>query len=262
MVTITKEGSGFQVDAWVRRPSIYLDTWALSDFSVDSALGERLLGVLKRNGTLLFSWANVLEISRLTGATAENIRGLLTELAEQWFPIEFNPIKVIERENSPVNSSPCLADGFLRAYIPYIYDGPLALSTLVDLLHHDEVKASAEHNYQVLTTEICDLFRSERDLWPVRPHTNKSLHFQPDKPTAFVYDGLMQLIAKEGFPINAQHVLDFFHATVSLAYGDFVLLDKHWKELARKLALPCDRVRVYSKPQIAQLLRDLDQFCS
>ena len=60
-------------------------------------------------------------------------------------------------------------------------------------------------------------------------------------------------------------LLTFCMPTVPIAYGDFVLLDKHWADLAQKLKLPPDRVKVYSPKHVLRSfwkilngLKDLD----
>ena len=70
----------------------------------------------------------------------------------------------------------------------------------------------------------------------------------------------LRLLQKETFNIDENDALDFLHATVPIAYGDFVLLDKHWADLARKLKFPSDCVKVYSPNRVEQFLEDLEQF--
>ncbi len=60
--------------------------------------------------------------------------------------------------------------------------------------------------------------------------------------------------------MDENDAIDFFHAAVPLAYGDFVLLDKHWADLAGKLKLPLDCVKVYSPKDVEKFLEDLEQF--
>lgn len=84
--------------------------------------------------------------------------------------------------------------------------------------------------------------------------------FDPTHPTQFVFHGLMTLITSENFNFETNDVLDFFHASVALAYCDFVLLDSHWADLARKLKMPGGHTQVYSPKQVDQFLDDFDRF--
>lgn len=133
MITITKDEKGFDVSLVVRPPSIYFDHWALRLFSSNSTLRQRFFAPFKGKGTLLFSWVNVLEVSHNSGRSADDIRHFLTDIGEQWFLIEINPIKAMKNEASPGGNSPCFATGFLEAYYPHIHNGHLSLSTIVDL---------------------------------------------------------------------------------------------------------------------------------
>lgn len=264
MITVIKDGDNYTINTSIRRPTIYLDHWALRDFSSDQPLRNRFLSAFKNRGTLLFSWANIIEVSRNTGSSAEQIRSFLSEIEEQWFPVTMDPYKVIEREKryKPGNNNPSFDIDFIKAYYPYIHDGNLSLSSIVGLTQDDQEKPEPE-SIHALTTEICQLVQCGREQWCIDPQSFCNAFpdflFNPDRAAEFTYNRLMRLMCKESFKFEANDALDFCHATVSLAYGDFVLLDKHWADLARKLKLP-DHVRVYSKCQVYQFLIDLEQF--
>src|SRR5207247_2838252 len=80
MMTITKAGDVLDISSLMTPPAIYLDHWALRCLSTDSLRHDRFLGAFRKSkGTLLFSWANVVEVSINTGASADNTHHLLTE---------------------------------------------------------------------------------------------------------------------------------------------------------------------------------------
>lgn len=265
MITVKKHLDKHTITASVRRPAVYLDHWALRYFSSNSRYCERFLSFFKSQGTLLFSWANVIEVSRNTGLSAEQIRSFLSEIDEQWFPVTIDPVKVIEREkqDKPENNNPSFDIDFIKAYYPYIHYGNLSLSTIVDLTQDDQERPEPE-SIQALTEEIFQLVVSIRDQWRLNQQAVfdafPDFPFDPDRAMQFTYNRLMRLICKEPFQFESNDALDFCHATVSLAYGDFVLLDKRWANLAGKIGLPVDRVRVYTKRQADQFFRNLEQF--
>lgn len=162
MITVKTDGENCSIDALIRRPGIYLDHWAVRDLSSDPVRCQRFHHCLKTKGTLLFSWANALEITSNTGTSAHNIQRLLAGVGEQWFPLEINPIKVIEKERTPRKDSPCFGRGFLEAYYPYIHDEPLSLSMVVDLM--SEVKAAAQVHIQSIKKVICREFERSREV--------------------------------------------------------------------------------------------------
>lgn len=257
MISVKDDDNNCVVDAAIRPPSIYLDHWALRHFSSDSKLRQRFLACLRTKGTLLFSWANALEVSHNTGTSADNIRCFLTDIGEHWFPVEINPIKVIKNEAVPGNSNPCFAASFLEAYYPHIHNGHLSLNTIVDLTQDEEIKFAAQESLGKLKSCIGKLFNRWRSE---KMDGMETFAFSPDRPAQYVFNGVRQLIQKENFKIDTNDPLDFLHAVTPLAYADFVLLDKHWADLAKKLKIPSPRVQVYSFKRVDQFIEDLELF--
>ena len=259
MITVVSNRETHTVDAVPRPPLIYLDHWALRHISDDSSSRERVREVFKKKGTLLFSWANVLEVTANSGASLKAIQSFLNEIGEHWFPVEFNPFEVIRREKSftPGDNNPCFASGFLKAYYPHISDGSLSLSTVCDLTQDSEINSACRQHLENVKEE------TKRTLTCWRSEilkNNGAPHFDPNCPTIYVVEGFRRLLQKETFNIDENDAIDFLHATVPIAYGDFVLLDKHWADLARKLKLPPNRVKVYPPRHIEEFLENLERF--
>jgi hypothetical protein len=257
MITAIKDGEKYGADVSIRPPSIYLDHWALRLFSSDLELRQTFLAYFKTKGTLLFSWANALEVSRNTGLSAGNIRLFLTEIGQQWFPVEINPIKVIRSETVSGNGNPCFAASFLEAYYPHIHNRHLSLSTIVELTQDEEIKSAALESLAKLKSSIGELFTQ----WRLENTDGmETIAFNLDHPGEYVFNRFRQLIQKENFKIDTNDPLDFLHAVVPLAYADFVLLDKHWADLANKLKIPSPGALVYSSKQVDKLMKDLELF--
>ena len=259
MIKVTIHHETHTVDAIPRLPLIYLDHWALRRISDDNFSRKRVRGVFQEKGTLLFSWANVLEVAANSGASLEAIQFFLNEIGEHWFPVEFNPFEVIRREKGFThgNSNPCFALGFLEAYYPHISNGPLSLSTVCDLTQDSTFKPAYRQNMENLEQEILKTFR----FWRSEELENDGIpRFDPNCPTMYVVEGFQRLIQKETFNIDENDAIDFLHATVPIAYADFVLLDRHWADLAGKLKLPSDCVKVYSPKDVEKFLEDLERF--
>ncbi len=260
MIRVTINRETHTVDAIPRPPLIYLDHWALRHISDDSFSRKRVGEVFQKKGTLLFSWTNVLEVAANSGASLNAIQSFLSEIEKHWFPIEFNAFEVIRREKRfrPDNNNPCLASGFLEAYYPHISDRPLSLSTVCDLTQDSAFKPAYRQKMEDMEKEILKTFyfwRSEKLKKGGVPE-----YFDPNRPTIFVVERFRKLLQKETFNIEKNDAIDFLHAAVPIAYGDFVLLDKHWADLARKLKFPSDCVKVYSPNRVEQFLEDLEQF--
>ncbi len=215
--------------------------------------------MFEKKGTLLFSWANVLEVAANSGASLKAIQSFLSETEEHWFPIEWNAFKVIEREKTfmPGDNSPCFASSFLETFYPHISDGPLSLRTVCDLTQDSEINSACRQhleNVKKETRKTLTYWRSEN------LRNNGTPHFDPNCPTMYVVEKFKRLIQKETFNIDENDAIDFLHATVPIVYADFVLLDKHWADLAGKLKLPSDCVKVYSPKDVEKFLEDLERF--
>jgi hypothetical protein len=210
-----------------------------------------------------FLKANSLDILGNTGKSLDEIGQFLHGIGEQWFPIEFNPIKVIEREKLPPSrNSPCFAQSFLENYIPYIYEGPLNLVTLVDLISDNEMRDSLSESLESMKRNLIAHLNGAREHRHSNGRMPSAISYHPHYAATFVYNRLLSLVIRDNFKINGNHVLDLSHAAVSLAYADFVLLDKHWANLAGRLRLPAGSVQVYSQPQIERFLVALDNWKS
>src|SRR5438309_4108143 len=78
-------------------PTVYLDHWALCQFSEEKPLAGRLTAALKaRNGTLALSWLNLAEFTRMTREEqARNAENLLEGILPQVFFIDVDRSVVI-----------------------------------------------------------------------------------------------------------------------------------------------------------------------
>ena len=208
----------------------------------------------------MFSWANVLEVAANSGASLDAIQSLLSEIGEQWCPIEWNAFEVIRREKGfvPGNDDPCFGSGFLEPYYRYTSDRSLSLSTVCDLTQDHEINSVCRQHLECVKEETRKTLIYWRSEDPKSGDTPK--HFDPNCPTVYMVEGFRQLIQKETFNIDENDAIDFLHATVPIAYGDFVLLDKHWADLVKKLKLPLDCVKVYSLRQVEKFLENLERF--
>jgi len=103
-------------------------------FAIDSPRRKRFIEIFKVKGTLLFSWANIVELPHY-----EPIRVLFEGVGEHWFPLEWNPFACMRREiaQMPGGNTPALSETFIHAYYPHIHGKKLTLSSVLDLLRND-----------------------------------------------------------------------------------------------------------------------------
>src|SRR4051812_47440173 len=94
-----------------RLPGIYLDQFALAALAKRATYRERFLRTFQRQGTILFSLTNVLDVSGPQGRSAEAIASFLHDLGPHWIPCEINPLTLIKKEHGVIrsDSSPCVS---------------------------------------------------------------------------------------------------------------------------------------------------------
>jgi hypothetical protein len=86
------------------------------------------------------------------------------------------------------------------------------------------------------------------------------LPFNPQRPAAFVFNELVRILAAErGFTFTLNDAKDLFHATVPVAYSDFVLLDKYWTPRVRKIVMPDRKSFAFSEPELDEFLDAFEQ---
>jgi hypothetical protein len=101
MIELTLNKDGGFVKQWCAKPTVYLDHWAWIKISKDEVLAKRFSRALKaRNGTLAFSWLNIIEFSKVTDEEhGRKANVLLDAIWPQVFVLYPNFFKVIEQEN-------------------------------------------------------------------------------------------------------------------------------------------------------------------
>jgi hypothetical protein len=117
MIKITSEHGEVFCDAKTRGFCVYLDTWALLDLARGlESRQQRVTDSIRQGGTLLFSFANALEIGDLSGASSDAVQNLLNSIGQYWFPLEMNPWKVAEREKEGFVLSAPFADSLMKTF--------------------------------------------------------------------------------------------------------------------------------------------------
>lgn len=236
---ISRQSDGvIDLELHTRPPMVYLDNWAMSrELTNNGPRRKRFIATFSLKGTLLFSWANVLELPRY-----KPIRTLFDGVGEHWFPLEWNPFACMRKEiaQTPGGNPPVLSETFVQAYYPYIHGQPLTLSFVLDLLQQDSGATARRDKIKGTVKQFVDDVKRDHSTdpgwldkkYPVLP-------FDPQRPTLFVFTQLLRALALErGFTFTPNDGMDLFHTAVPVAYSDFVLLDKAWTHRARAITMP------------------------
>ncbi len=241
MIEVTYgDNDTYFVKMGMKSPIVYLDHWAVAKISGNPVWQSRFIETLKKkNGTLLFSYLNIIELGRHINAQP-NVKIFLEEVDTHWCLVDVDAPAVIEREekSAPSQMPPCFDERGLKSYYPYIHEEPLTLSKIVDLVsgqkdHYDAIYCRLDEIVVQLTSIRSAIKRSDPNI---NPDAYRPGGHNPKQPTRYVYYTLMRsTLHQRDLIITRQHVCDLQNATVALAQADFILLDGHWCTQAKNL---------------------------
>jgi hypothetical protein len=247
-------------------PTVYVDHWALRKFSQDPGLSQRFTRALeKRGGTLVLSWLNLAEFSRVTdrnqGRMAEEFYA--ANLPRIFF-LDSDPFSVIRRENEILSGRARVAiapHADLGSLSTFVYLDPraptgLTLRKLFTTVQGDQLRPGFDKLADTVAERI-QVLRNEHDQ---KREFRSAVARLPSGPaiqhgTRYVLRELARtLLINRGVKVSRNHAIDFMHAVVPVSYCEFVLLDKHWRtqvQLVRsrlsKTTLNVPLGRVYSE---------------
>ena len=223
-------------------PSVYLDHWALLDFSADRRLGGRLVAAIKRTeGSLALSWANISEFMGV-GDDRQRLAGedLVEALLPNIFFVEAVPTTVMVRENVAAAGDPPTAHldpEVLRVFTSL--PGPRVRPFTAQGLF----PAVADH---VSLTGLQTTISNGIDMIRHRAATDPKFRANLKRPlsrldgvtraTRYLAGELITGLALGGKDVVPNDAMDVHHAIVPSAYCDLVLLDKHWKSQVQSCA--------------------------
>ena len=223
----------------IKSPSVYVDQWAVMKMAEKG--NEQFTNVvLRRHGTVLISWMNILEFSKVKNAsTAEAVESLLNGLERHVAFIDPDPGAVEEREDvvacgAVMNASPALDNSRLLKIMSMNAKrtGALSFSSLLKIAqsHLDEQWRLFETS-MANTSSILEEKRRQFLADPVyaRRINNPPLCPPTAAPTRYVRSEILNgLIRDQRTPMGSSQWADYGHTVVASAYADFVLLDKGW----------------------------------
>ena len=268
---------GVEIEQIGSRPSVYLDNWALNLFaSDDPALGKRFAGLLNRlRGTLNFSTINLLEIVNRDDKNQVSKITNFVDLMDGVF-IDFNPMKVIEKENKARRTSKIISKNspsadlrLLEAHALYVHDPlkPFKISEVI-LALQEEMRNTGhviEADFETGSLPVIERARNDSNaLAKAKKRSNdKSRRIRTEFP--YTQDLLSRFIdfvvINEAMRMPNKEWRDAFHVIVPVAYCDFVLIDSRWIAFIQSTGLTNPEIaKVYGGNNIEEFLSDLVNF--
>lgn len=277
MEFITQNGKA-HCQAKITGAGVYLDTFALIKLAKQSdSRRKRFVDALRTRGTLMFSWANAMELAGPQGKSADAVRAFLDSIGPHWVPLASDPWVVASRERrgflkqSPLSET--FVNSYIRSRIEELSPGTdrvidlsktnfFRLGAVVDWVHvkRDEVRDSGPDLDHELRTRIERLHaESVRDPNCLDKRL-PSIPFDERHPALYVLRHLQRMLVlqKKAFHFKAHDGQDFCHAVLAAAYAKLATLDKGWKRRVENLPNATRFARIYYEPQLDQLVSDLE----
>ena len=270
-ITIPPGATNFQLTQISPRPWIYLDHWALREFSSNQELGKKFIDLLvKKEGTLCISWMNIFEVTNhIEGESLNSILNFYERLGNRFSYIQCNPVKVIQNENQyqPGNQNPGLDTELAIFYLKYIYGKEFKLISLrqviKDLIRKNDIHVGMREGLERAKQSLQQEFSKYRQRYLINPKdlSSKKPLKTPRDVTPYIFSETLKQYIKGNSKIEQNDVPDIFHAVVPVSYCDFVLLDSKWATLVKNTH-PKKGVaaEIYSKREINDFWIDLEEF--
>jgi hypothetical protein len=88
------------------------------------------------------------------------------------------------------------------------------------------------------------------------------IRFNPARPAFFVYWNLLRVMSVDAASLKKGDGLDFCHTVMACAFASLAALDKHWKRRVAHLPKPNRLARVYSRPELDQMVIDMESWAN
>jgi hypothetical protein len=271
----------FHLKMSVEGMAIYLDNFAVIGLAKGDAVRRaRFINVLRGGGAeILFSVANAVELVGPEGRSRELVMGFLREIGRHWFPVKLNTFEACDMELKGIKGGVAftesdLAKTFFRIKVTQcgkhnklivFDDNFFGLDALVEWLAtgKDRLVIDNKKLDETLHRKIMG-YRAEikRDpSWIDRSF--QELPFRSDMPATFVYVNLIRnLLRDRGFRVKQGDGMDFCHAVFGSAFASIATLDRLWKRRVEDLPEPNKLARIYYKPELDQMVEDLELACA
>lgn len=271
---ISLENNQTELQESYKRPTIYLDHWALNIISGDPALRDKFVTLMNNNGgTFRLSVTNVVEMASQGDKTQVDAMLDMIQNIEDCGLININPGQVIKIENSLLSDSSLrynpsadleLVEAFLLAhnYPRKWHVSEIIRSALPSLPSKNMAKNSAK-----FVTDMKALLNVGRGS--ERHFSNASVRFKALKTQGPQY----QTATRELWQMANDFIIrnkdmkmsrhsewaDLFHVIVPVAYCDAVLIDKRWKTFIAQTGFSSPLIaKVFDNKSLTDFFRQIE----
>ncbi|MBA2881915.1 hypothetical protein HNR65_002249 [Desulfosalsimonas propionicica] len=276
---IDHEDKKIEIQEHFHSPMVYLDHWALNDFSLNPSLRERFVSTMNsKGGTLRLSVANMVEISKQEDKSqVESMLSMIRSI-EDCGLINIDVSEVIKKENKIVSDpaaifkvqNPSAELELVSAYLlAKKYPLTWHVADIIETVVNEFPSTNLSRNNDEFLAAMKDLIEKGRnDPVYLKKVKGRFLGLKQRGPryqtaTRELLQFTVDFIIKNVDMAMAQYSEwnDIFHLIVPVAYCDIVMLDRRWVAFMNQTGLSYPQVaRTFDRRSIESLFEHIENW--
>lgn len=258
-----------------KRPTVYLDHWALNIVSADAALRDKFVTLMNGNGgTFRLSISNIVEMgSQGDKSQVYAILDMIQNIGDCGL-INIDPAQVIRIENSLLSNpllrfNPSAELGLIEAFLmAHNYPEKWHVSELIrSVLPSLPSKNIARNSAEFLKDmqSLLEIGRGDEKHFSnatVRFRAIKTQGPQYQTATRELWQMANAFIMRNRDMKMSKHSewMDLFHVIVPVAYCDVVLIDKRWKTFIAQTGFTYPQIaKVYDNKSLHDFFQQIEK---
>jgi len=255
---------------------VFLDQFAIKELACrNPSRRQKFIEVVHRGADVLFSVSNAAELTGPQGDSFREIRDFLDEIGPHWFPVELNPVEIVnrEREGKPVDAC-CVCKDFMIRLLAFhnrnhpkervfgissdLFNLRFVMDWLVSQRH--SIASGKKEMDAALIKKIED-HRAKHDADPQWLDNHfPALQFHPQFAGTFAYVNMVRCLVLESksYAMQPGDGIDFCQAVIGSAFASVATLDKKWKRRVEIMPKPNQLATVYYAPELDRMVDDLE----
>jgi len=251
-------GNGeIEIQEHFRRPTVYLDHWALNDLALEDKLRDKFVHIMTRKGgTFRLSVFNIIELSKQADVSQVNsILDMIDSIPDCGL-INIDPREVIKKENMLISDvslrlNPSIEIDLVAAYVmAHNYPTKWHVSDMIRNVIPELPSARlSESNAQFLKDMQRLLGIGRGDKYHLRRALNRRKKLKSKGPKYQAATRELFTMALDFVMTNEQMKMaqysewtDLFHVVVPVSYCDVVMIDKRWKSFIKQTGFSFPRI--------------------
>jgi hypothetical protein len=258
----------------VQGVAVYLDNFALIDLAKgDTERRSRFLSALRSGAELIFSVANLVDLSGPQGKSQDVVRDFLREIGPRWFPTELDVIEISKREAAGMRgAASCISQQFVKDYFGFRVRGEstgiidvsrlYGLEAVFDWIgpQRDSMREGMERFDHALVQRITTM-RNKHESDPEWLDRNYPvLTYKPQMPATFALLSLQRVLVLESksHRLKRGDGLDLSHAVIGSAFASVSTLDKQWKRRTDLIPTPHRLAPIYTVNELDEMVARIE----